>query len=903
MLTSTYSLVQHTLTNVGFVDIPTFNGSSSELLQYLVSSLSKGVFNGKGTDEFRQKLKVIGVVEITLPSIVAVVSGSTISVPTASPSTTTRQGNVENKSSKSTVNQALLSGLLGGLFAFVCVCVPVLYLTRRRLQKKKNVDGGEDFLYDIFSISDNISGQNKMSALQQLKTGNERKQERNETLMKPIASTAISISNASETIEPQLFDEYHSRYDIERNRIFRSRSSRRNGGEESFDDWVNSLHVTSPSQSMSSASTEVSEAFPQKNTSDIMSYNDIYSSKDVDHIPVFGTEGQFSVQSVLKQGNRQNPEKIGNLEQIEPIHEIQRTSSWRLNFFDFYSNEPNKLATLEQQNSLNLADIYPDEDKIYHQSAVESVSIVRTYSNAAENDPLYKLKFPDIRTTPESIGTDLVEVDITTIYPDVGMLPLPDLQQEIVNNKLNASPVASRPSNIISTVFSPRLGGVVSPLQGRKLQRTPQSNNGSKDNIHLNLGIAAVNDVLMETDFKFDIPTYEIHDTENGDTNSNSEQSFHDNATSNQCNIFSTTENDNDNIDIVDRLAADNIQFSMDDDFNVLKTPSRIQASSRIRYTSSSFEVGGGNMVESSGDDLSHNDEGSDSDFDERNYLHKFESYNGTQYDVSNPNIKNNSKGKSKPNSFLSAFDSFSASNDYYYDDGNHYDAVEASVSTNRKMDPTNNNSSHQKTNYSSSFFSPQVSNFMSRQTFTPDDHHQNHHQSQIHNSFVVDDALQPNSMSVLQEVPHHCASPHQPPEHREQRHHYKLQQRYYQEERTDAKIKNNIIHTDRLKHVIPPTAASLSSVTPQPPPISSNGTETIETTTPVHSVKFRAIKMKFETMIQRNIKTSTSFTLSPTASQSHYDRGSHKRCRSEDGTAIMMSLSMSSDAAYMGGC
>jgi len=137
-LSVTFVNIQHVCITASESDYSIIDQSSIEFLQFLTSLLHSAVYNGEATDVFRQRLVKMAIFDETLPVIVAVVAGDHAAFPTVSPTVLMiSDNNGASNASKTTVNSALLVGVVVGLFGLICVSVPVFIFVHREAKKKK----------------------------------------------------------------------------------------------------------------------------------------------------------------------------------------------------------------------------------------------------------------------------------------------------------------------------------------------------------------------------------------------------------------------------------------------------------------------------------------------------------------------------------------------------------------------------------------------------------------------------------------------------------------------------------------------------------------------------------------------------------------------------------------------
>jgi len=136
-LSLTYVNIQHVRITASESDYSILGQSSIDFLKFLTSLLHSAVYNGEATNVFRHRLEEMAIYDVTLPVIVAVIAGDYVASPTASPTNLMlSDNNGASSGSKTTVNSALLVGVVVGLFGLICISVPVFLVVRRETRKK-----------------------------------------------------------------------------------------------------------------------------------------------------------------------------------------------------------------------------------------------------------------------------------------------------------------------------------------------------------------------------------------------------------------------------------------------------------------------------------------------------------------------------------------------------------------------------------------------------------------------------------------------------------------------------------------------------------------------------------------------------------------------------------------------
>lgn len=135
-LDTTYFCFQHVVITASQSDYSMPFDPALDFMEFLNSMLSTAVYSGNATLVFREELKAMAVENDTLPTIVAVVTGDFIPLPSASPSVMVHLDSSNSPpSSAQTVNAALLAGVVVGLVGLLCITIPVYILIRKEAKK------------------------------------------------------------------------------------------------------------------------------------------------------------------------------------------------------------------------------------------------------------------------------------------------------------------------------------------------------------------------------------------------------------------------------------------------------------------------------------------------------------------------------------------------------------------------------------------------------------------------------------------------------------------------------------------------------------------------------------------------------------------------------------------------
>ena len=158
----------------------TLHRNSSMYADQLFQELQNAVASAVATKYFRSELNAqLGNGADSNAAIIAVARGDFVAFPTLQP---TVQYNAQaSKSSEppSAINQALLLGLVFGIFAIGCTAVPVYLVLKRNLKKKDQekdeivaVTETESRAEALEPMNDELSKENKESSHQEIKTAN-----------------------------------------------------------------------------------------------------------------------------------------------------------------------------------------------------------------------------------------------------------------------------------------------------------------------------------------------------------------------------------------------------------------------------------------------------------------------------------------------------------------------------------------------------------------------------------------------------------------------------------------------------------------------------------------------------------------------------------------------------------
>ena len=125
--------------------------NSTLFLQFLSSMITSAVYSGQATEIFRSKLSSMHIVDVSEPAIVAYVAGDFVSSPTKSPSILIQSDSSSAGNAKSSVNMALVAGVVAGLVGLLCAATPVVMYFRRESKKKeeKGDSKGNSIVEDI----------------------------------------------------------------------------------------------------------------------------------------------------------------------------------------------------------------------------------------------------------------------------------------------------------------------------------------------------------------------------------------------------------------------------------------------------------------------------------------------------------------------------------------------------------------------------------------------------------------------------------------------------------------------------------------------------------------------------------------------------------------------------------
>ena len=126
-----------TLISVSLAQYPYFHHNESILLQYFESTLTVSVNSGQATQLFRNILNQMGNLYIGWPVIAAIQFNTPLYLPSFSPARV--PDSRKFLPAQNTVSQALLFGLIGGVFAFMCVFMPFMFLIRTAVKRKYQV--------------------------------------------------------------------------------------------------------------------------------------------------------------------------------------------------------------------------------------------------------------------------------------------------------------------------------------------------------------------------------------------------------------------------------------------------------------------------------------------------------------------------------------------------------------------------------------------------------------------------------------------------------------------------------------------------------------------------------------------------------------------------------------------
>lgn len=851
--TNGYVSIQHTVTTIGWSDASWWHGNRSGLVANLTSTLLFAVVSGGATAIFRSKLNGLGVRDSLKPSIVAVVSGDTVSLPTAAPTESIHVENNPNATKKTSTQQALLTGIITGVFAFICIFVPIVILSRKHLLRKKKLKSpSEDFLYDIFSTNENISGQNKMSALQQLKSGQERRLEReSERILKSESNVAVveMASNDNEHIGSPV--DFQSAYDNQNQRsIWSQSSSKHHGAEQSFDDWVNSLNVSPPSRSTSSDGKLIpflgipinssKNTEPDDESMGVMSYEDINSSFDKGQIAKPPGDSEHEQSEVKKPSTEDDFATFNSV--AKPDDTMERTSSWRLRFFDF-AESPSIPSQDKLDDMLTMADIYPEYDlpEQYLQS-LEDMKLAAGVSSRRD-------------TVEEDVEVDVdVDVDMLAIYPNLENDPLPDLASATVS--VRSTPLSSGRSSPVANMhifvtkpthlFSPLSPASSSPQRRRGIAEAEVLNadNPLSDEADIEAREGVDLDLGLDLDLDLDLDDRdEGRDPAEGRAESLKATSSADTVDRGVVVAEAVRGLSPFEEDVEEGREEEEPQAAVVSAVYEEELPA-VYTAPKVRYTSCDDHQRSnsiGSVTEESFFNSPFSREGSDNEEDDDvSVIAHHSSEWLSSKDIKRFKTKETLQ-QCRPNSFLSAVDSFSASQDYYdhfgglnYDEEG-YDVKSFSIGTINASQ-----FSPHSTKWTRS--SPQVSNLLLKQTFSA----RESNEEQPAFLVVGDD-----------DISHHVHSAH------------------HLEEHSSGSI---VVMTtpprspDKLVFVDSMPSLPSSSLLNQPNDLVDQS----------HGTKFRAIKMKFETMIQRNTKSS-SFSLSPQQIAQYQLERVHKRSRSDD--------------------
>lgn len=127
--------------NIPSSEFPQFKDNATSITLYVQAQLRDAVYSGKSTAWFRQNLNDLGVPDYGFPAIIAVDFNGLLSFPTVAPSRGPDYSN--GVASTSFVNKALLLGLVGAVFGFMCIFMPILFLVRNAVNKKFKVVGAD----------------------------------------------------------------------------------------------------------------------------------------------------------------------------------------------------------------------------------------------------------------------------------------------------------------------------------------------------------------------------------------------------------------------------------------------------------------------------------------------------------------------------------------------------------------------------------------------------------------------------------------------------------------------------------------------------------------------------------------------------------------------------------------
>ena len=430
MLAISYVVVERTLTEVGWDSFAHHFSTSADLLKNLSQSLPLAVYSGRATYYFQRKLRLLGYQDAVLPRIVAVYSGS-IPTPTALPSIIPVVSNDNNSPS---INATLISGLVAGFFAFFCVCIPILYLTRRRYMEKWAKKTGSDmFFYDIFAPKEDVVGLNKMAILKQLKTREEFERERGASPGGPTAGADIASNS------PLSFNDFNSIFETEKSRSMWSRKS--SLGDDAFNDWVNSLKINEAASSGSSECDQVCNTSSvvvvdliNRSRSDTIVYEDIYTSDNLDIAP---TWNMASEKAAAQSGLKQNIQ----IQNSRDVHEPKN--------FPMFALSAKLLGVKSEYGSdkgsdVDITEIYPDYENQYALSAAESVFIAQSYTYTKEKEIMRKTELQLKFQGSDDVNNMMVEM--ADIYPDADKIFLPELSSN--GDDTNVPVVHSTPVEI-----------------------------------------------------------------------------------------------------------------------------------------------------------------------------------------------------------------------------------------------------------------------------------------------------------------------------------------------------------------------------------------------------------------------------------------------------------------------
>jgi hypothetical protein len=447
--TISYVVVEQTLTSVSWDDFPYHFRTSTDLMMNLTQSLALAVYSDRATYLFRKKLLLLGCNDAILPGIVAVFAGS-IPSPTALPSLIPV---VSKDLNSPNINATLISGLVAGFFAFFCVCIPILYLTRRRyLEKWSQKSGSDMFFYDIFAPRDDVAGLNKIAVLKLLKTREELQLE-----AASLNTSGAQVAAAGDTINsPVTFNDFNSIFGTEKSHSMWSRKS--SAGDDAFNDWVNSLNINKSESSESSKSNQsrnvesaVAVDLINRSPSDTIVYEDIYSSENyTDIAPTWNMASQkAATQSSLQQNI---PKDI--------CKDLPASSNKGLKTFHLFDlpvtllgvkNKESEMQLSETGSDVDITEIYPEDEHQYSLSAAESVFIAQSYIYSTEKEIMKKTELQIQSKGVEDVNNMMI--DIAEIYPDADKIFLPELSSNGVGSSaslLHSTPVEIRQMKAIS---------------------------------------------------------------------------------------------------------------------------------------------------------------------------------------------------------------------------------------------------------------------------------------------------------------------------------------------------------------------------------------------------------------------------------------------------------------------